>query len=79
MGPGSAVFNVRLRDRSGSRLLFAASAPFVPRLTRRGLIFPWVTPKLRLQCTDLPIGKAPKVLQGWLELPLQPSFAEEAQ
>jgi hypothetical protein len=37
-----------------------------------------VAPKLRLHCTDLPIGQPPKPLQGWLEVPLQPSFAEEA-
>jgi len=79
MGGSVVNFDVRLRDRSGSRLLFATSAPFAPRMTRRGLIFPWVTPKLRLRCTDMPIGVAPKALQGLIEIPLQPSFAEEAQ
>lgn len=77
-GATSANFNVQLRDRSGSRLLFATSAAFVPRRTRRGVGFPWVTPKLRLACTDRPIGKPPRPLQGFLEVPLQPSFAEEA-
>ncbi|MGM9480621.1 hypothetical protein ACS5PN_05440 [Roseateles sp. NT4] len=77
-GASSANFNVRLRDRSGSRLLFATTAPFVPRRTRRGIGFPWVMPKLRLVCTDKPIGKPEKSLQGLLEIPLQPSFAEEA-
>ncbi len=77
-GASSANFNVRLSDRSGSRLLFATSAPFVPRRTRRGIGFPWVSPKLRLVCTDRPIAKPVKPLQGLLEIPLQPSFAEEA-
>ena len=79
MGNSVANFNLRLRDRSGSRLLFATTTPFLPRRTRRGLAFLWLTPKLRLECTDKAIGKPPKPLQGWLELPLQPSFAEEAQ
>ncbi|WP_457446371.1 hypothetical protein [Roseateles sp. P5_E4] len=77
-GANSANFNVRLRDRSGSRLLFAASVPFVPRRTRRGIGFAWVMPRLRLHCTDQPIGLPPKPLQGLLEVPLQPSFAQEA-
>lgn len=79
MGPSVVNFDLRLRDRSGSRLLFATTKPFVPRRTRRGVVFPFVMPRLRLRCTDLPIA-APKVtLQGLLEVPLQPSFAEEAQ
>lgn len=79
MGPTVVNFDLRLRDRSGSRLLFATSTPFVPRRTRRGLGFTFVMPRLRLRCTDLPIGAAKTALQGLLELPLQPSFAEEAQ
>ena len=79
MGGSAVAFDVRLRDRSGSRLLFATSTPFTPRRTRRGRIFPWVPPKLQLRCTDLPIGKPKKSLQGLIEIPLQPSFAEEAQ
>jgi len=69
---------VRLRDRSGSRLLLATSTPFTPRRTRRNRNAPWQAPVLRLQCRDLPIGRPAKALEGRLELPLQPSFAEEA-
>jgi hypothetical protein len=79
MGGSAVLFDVRLRDRSGSRLLFAASTPFIPRRTRRGPIFPTVPPMLRLLCTDLPIGKPQQSLQGLILVPLQPSFAEEAQ
>ena len=79
MGSTVVNFNLRLRDRSGSRLLFATSTPFVPRRTRRGVPFAFVLPRLRLRCTDLPIGAAKAALQGLLEVPLQPSFAEEAQ
>ncbi|MBC7730906.1 MAG: hypothetical protein H7306_03265 [Bacteriovorax sp.] len=81
MGPTLANFDLRLRDRSGSRLLFATSAPFVPRLTRRAGGFSLVMPRLRLRlhCTDLPIAGPTAALQGLLEIPLQPSFAEEAQ
>lgn len=78
MGPGGASFNVRLRDRSGTRLLFATSTPFVPRRLRLGMAIASVAPRLRLRCTDRPIGLPSRLLQGWLEIPLQPSFAEEA-
>jgi hypothetical protein len=78
MGPGSALFDVRLRDRSASRLLFATSTAFVPHRTRRVPGLPSVSPRLRLTCTDRPVGQPAQTLQGWLELPLQPSFAEEA-
>ena len=78
MGAAKIDFNVRWRDRSGSRLLIAASLPFVPRLTRRGGLKP-LKPMLRLRCNDMPLDGAARVLQGLLELPLQPSFAEEAQ
>jgi hypothetical protein len=36
-------------------------------------------PQLRLVCIDLPPGKAARTLDGRLELPLRPSFAEEAE
>ena len=78
MGSVDVPFNVRLRDRSGSRLLLATSTPFTPRRTRRNRNAPWQAPVLRLQCRDLPIGRPAKALEGRLELPLQPSFAEEA-
>jgi len=79
MGPTVVNFDLRLRDRSGSRLLFATTTPFVPRRTRRGVAFAFVMPRLRLRCTDLPIAAPKAALQGLLEVPLQPSFAEEAQ
>lgn len=72
---GHAVaFDIRLRDRSGSRLLFATTTPFTPVrvLPLRSL------PLLQLQCRDLPIGGAAVALSGSLTVPLQPSFAEEA-
>jgi len=37
-----------------------------------------LTPALGLDCTDLPIGQPSKSLQGWIDVPLRPSFAEEA-
>ena len=68
------AFDIRCRDRSGSRLLFATSTPFAPRLT-----VPLRTlPLLRLQCRDLPVGGVAIALTGSLTVPLQPSFAEEA-
>lgn len=79
MGPTVVNFDLRLRDRSGSRLLFATTTPFVPRRTRRGAAVSLVMPRLRLRCTDLPLGQPPAALVGLLEVPLQPSFAQEAQ
>lgn len=79
MGSSVVNFDLRLCDRSGSRLLFATSAPFLPRRTRRRPGFLFEMPRLRLRCTDLPIGAPKAALQGLLEVPLQPSFAEEAQ
>jgi hypothetical protein len=78
MGFGAIGFDLRMRDRSGSRLLFATSAPFAPRVTRRGWFLPPLPPALRLDCTELPIGQPAQSLRGWLEVPLRPSFAEEA-
>ena len=75
---GAAVnFDVRRRDRSGSRLLFATSAPFTPVMTPGifGLMRP---PRLQLEALDLPIGKPAQTLVGSLQVPLLPSFAEEA-
>jgi hypothetical protein len=77
MGTTSAVFDVRARDRSGSRLLFATTAPFLPRMMRVGIFGPMQPPALRLDCTDLPIGSLSGPLKGWLTVPLEPSFAEE--
>lgn len=71
-------FDVALRDRSGSRLLFATSAPFAPRLSGRLGGVPRVTPRLRLTCQDRPLDGPAVVREGLLEVPLQPSFAEEA-
>jgi hypothetical protein len=79
MGPTNPAFDIVFRDRSGSRLLFATSAPFLPRMSRIGIFQPPVPPALRLDCTDLPIGQATSSLAGWLTVPLQPSFAEEAE
>ncbi|HKY29866.1 MAG TPA: hypothetical protein VJM12_18135 [Pyrinomonadaceae bacterium] len=78
MGLTAPAFDVVLRDRSGSRLLFATSAPFLPRMSRVGFFQLPVPPALRLDCTDLPIGQPVVPLTGWLEVPLRPSFAEEA-
>lgn len=78
MGLTATTFDVILRDRSGSKLLFATSAPFLPRMSRIGMFQLPIPPALRLDCTDLPIGKPKQQLTGWLEVPLRPSFAEEA-
>jgi hypothetical protein len=78
MGPTLVAFDIRMRDRSGSRLLFATTAPFVPRRTKQFVFQPLRPPMLGLDCTDLPIGQPSKSLQGWLDVPLRPSFTEEA-
>jgi hypothetical protein len=78
MGLGVPAFDIFYRDRSGSRLLFATSAPFLPRRSRIGFFQPLVPPAFRLGCTDLPIGQPAASLTGWLAVPLRPSFAEEA-
>lgn len=78
IGFTAPAFDLVLRDRSGSRLLFATSAPFLPRRSRIGFFQPLVPPALRLDCTDLPIGQPAASLTGWLAVPLRPSFAEEA-
>jgi len=70
----AVIFDISLRDRSGSRLLFATSNPFLP-VRNRGSRNP---PLLQLNCRDLPIGKPPAQLSGSLTVPLHPSFAEEA-
>ena len=78
LGMGAAgngvAFDIRLRDRSGSRLLFATLTPFKP--VRVGASRN--TPLLQLHCRDLPIGGAVAALTGSLTVPLLPSFAEEA-
>jgi hypothetical protein len=76
MGPAGkgVIFDISLRDRSGSRLLFATSTPFLP-VRSFGSRNP---PLLQLNCRDLPIGKAQVPLSGSLTVPLHPSFAEEA-
>jgi hypothetical protein len=72
---GNAVpFDIRLRDRSGSRVLFATSTPFLPRRIGASRN----PPLLRLNCRDLPVGVAPTAVNGALTVPFQPSFAEEA-
>jgi len=78
MGPTAMTFDIRMRDRSGSRLLFATTAPFLPRKSRQFFLQPPRPPMLGLDCTDLPIGKPSQSLLGWLDVPLRPSFAEEA-
>jgi hypothetical protein len=76
---GAAVaFNIRRRDRSGSRLLFATSKPFRPVLTSAGVFGLRRLPMLQLEAVDMPIGKPPQSLAGLLQVPLAPSFAEEA-
>jgi len=78
MGASVVTFDVRLRDRSGSRLLFATSTPFLPRRVRSIILGHFELPVLRLLCRDLPIGQPVKALEGRLAVPLHPSFAEEA-
>jgi hypothetical protein len=78
MGFTAVTFDIHMRDRSGSRLLFATTAPFVPRKSRHFVFQPLRPPMMGLSCTDVPLGQPSKTLQGWLDVPLRPSFAEEA-
>ena len=78
MGLALVTFDIHMRDRSGSRVLLATTAPFVPRKSRQLVFQPLRPPALGLDCTDLPIGQPSKSLQGWIDVPLRPSFAEEA-
>jgi hypothetical protein len=61
----SVVFDVIGRDRTGSRLLFATTAPFVPPNNAR----------LRLTVRDLPRYKPAVSLAARLRVPAQPLFA----
>lgn len=74
---GAPPFDITLRDRSGSRLLFATSAPFVPRLGGRLGGLPRVAPQLHLACRDQPLDAPATSRLGRLEVPLRPTFAEE--
>jgi len=76
--PGAGVsFDIMRRDRSGSRILFATSSPFIPQWVPGGPFIVLVPPQLVLEGTDLPYGAPPKVISGALQLPIVPSFAEQ--
>lgn len=78
MGSTTRSFDVRLSDRAGHRVLWATSAPFLPRKTRPRAGRPLQNPQLVLVCRDLPPGAAARTLSGRIDVPLAPSFAEEA-
>jgi hypothetical protein len=59
--------------------LFATSAPFQPVFTPLGFVGIVIPPLLELEGLDMPIGQPQKTVLGYLQLPLQPSFAEEAE
>lgn len=74
----AGVFDIRRSDRTRSRMLWLCSAPFTPRTWRRPFPFqPWrfTQPTVVLEMTDKVTGA---LLSGSLQLPLIPSFAEEA-
>lgn len=72
------VFDIRRRDRSGSRLLFATSTPFQPAMVSINIFGLPQPPLLQLEGLDMPIGQPAKTILGILRVPLKPSFAEEA-
>ena len=78
MGSTTRSFDLRLSDRAGHRVLWATSAPFAPRRTRPRAGRPLQNPQLLLVCRDLPPGGTARTLTGRLEVPLAPSFAQEA-
>ena len=74
----AGTFDIRRSDRSRSRLLWVCSTPFTPRrwFHRRlfgPLLLKW--PSLQLELTDKATNA---LLVGSLQVPLAPSFAEEA-
>jgi len=80
MGSAAAgiQFDIKRRDRSGSRLLFATSTPFLPVFTLSGIFALPQPPLLEIEGRDMPIGQPQNTILGLLEVPLTPSFAEEA-
>jgi hypothetical protein len=75
----AGTFDIRRSDRSRSRILWLCSIPFVPRTWLQRVFFRpprRVFPTIVLELTDIPPGGA--LLSGSVQLPLEPSFAEEA-
>ena len=76
--PPAGVFDIRRSDRTRSRMLWLCSAPFTPHtwLQRRPFQPARRTfPSLVLELTDKATGT---LLSGSVQLPLVPSFAQEA-
>jgi len=74
--PGT--FDIRRSDRSRSRILWLCSTPFVPRTWLRRVLFQpprRVFPTIVLELADKSSGA---LLSGSVQLPIAPSFAEEA-
>lgn len=74
----AGVFDTRRSDRTRSRILWLCSAPFTPHTWRSPLPFqPWrmAHPTLALEMVDKVTGA---LLTGYVQLPLAPSFSEEA-
>ena len=79
IGANPESFDIRRRDRAGTRLLFVTTTPFHPVIWRAGPLFSRPRPPaLVLTAIDKPIGGTPTTLTGRLRLPLAPSFAKEA-
>jgi hypothetical protein len=75
----AGTFDIRRSDRSRSRILWLCSIPFVPHAWLQRVFFRpprRVFPTIVLELTDIPSGGA--LLSGSVQLPLEPSFAEEA-
>jgi hypothetical protein len=74
----AGAFDIRRSDRTRSRLLWLCSAPFVPHAWLQRVLFRpprRVFPTILLELTDKASGA---LLSGAMQLPLAPSFAEEA-
>lgn len=73
-------FDIQLSDHSGTRWLLARSSPMDLASVRLGVR--WVNPRLRMILLDSALPNTPPTpptpRTGWMELALQPSFAQEA-
>jgi hypothetical protein len=79
MQPAPAgTFDIRRSDRSRSRILWVCSVPFFPHAWMHRVLFGplrRIFPSIVLEMTDKSSGA---LLSGSIQLPLTPTFAEEA-
>ncbi|HVO88005.1 MAG TPA: hypothetical protein VMV45_05655, partial [Casimicrobiaceae bacterium] len=74
----AGTFDIRRSDRTRSRILWLCSTPFAPRTWLRRILFQpprRIFPTIVLELSDKATGA---LLSGSLQLPLAPSFADEA-